>query len=80
MPIHSLNTVSFKSQQNKYINSKTTGYIATGGIALTLASGLIKSKTLKKNHKSLSIITALLVGFHLFSVEFNKKMYKKSIN
>lgn len=78
MQVATVTSANTKTTQPRYINSKATGYMTTGGLALSVISGISKNKSLKKCHKSFAIITSLLIAFHIFSVEYNKKMYKKT--
>lgn len=75
MKIQCINFANSKQNNKPYINSKTTGYIATAGIGLAIASGFSKSKNIKKSHKVLAVLAALGVVWHIYSVEYNKKIF-----
>ena len=62
--------------QNKYISPKTTGYAATGGLVLSMYSGLCKNRTMKKIHKPASYFTAIMTAIHIALVEYNSYKYK----
>lgn len=62
------------------LNSKNTGYAATGSIALAVATGVSKNKSINKSHKFFAVLSAALVGIHIYSVEHFIKRYKKLIS
>lgn len=65
------------SRNSSSINSKNTGYVATGSIALAVATGFSKSKSIRKTHKFFALFSAALVGVHIYCVEHFIKRYKK---
>ena len=73
-------------QQYKQTNStkrpnitKITGLTAGLGIALTMASGLTKNKTLKKQHKNIAVATAIITALHVLWTKFGypRQKHKK---
>ena len=64
-------------KQKPFLNSKTTDYTATSSIILAAASGFSKNKTAKAFHKFFAVLSGLLVGLHIYSVEKVKSFYKK---
>lgn len=61
--------------QNKYFNPKVTGYAASGGIALTILSGVSKNRTISKMHKPLAYVSLFLTLVHILLVEYNHYIY-----
>ena len=78
MQVNKVNSTNQNAQKQRYINSKATGYISLGGAGLTIATGLMQNQTIKKSHKFISILTALSIALHIFSVEFNKRNFQKT--
>ena len=64
-------------QRNSIITPKTTGYAATTALGLAVWSGVSKNKTLKKQHKALAYIAAVLTAVHWGLVEYLHAKYKK---
>lgn len=71
-------TFTHRNSNSNLMNSKNTGYAATGTIALAVATGFSKDKSIRKSHKFFALLSAGLVGLHLYSVEHFIKLYKKS--
>ena len=74
------NRISFtqnNTKQKPFLSSKTTGYAATGSIILATVSGFSKDKTIKNSHKFFALLSGLLIGLHIYSVEKVKSLYKK---
>lgn len=67
-------------QQNKYITPKTTGYAATTGIAWSIYSGISKNKSIRKTHKPVAYISAVLTAAHIALIEYNHYKYKQSMH
>lgn len=65
------------SRNSGSINSKNTGYAATGSIALAVATGFSKNKSFRNTHKFFAVLSAALVGVHIYSVEHFIRRYKK---
>ena len=66
------------STQNKpFLTPKNTGYAAAGALLLTTARAFNISKPIKKSHKFLGYITALLTLLHIGLVEYLHFKYKK---
>ena len=65
-------------QVNNYLTPKITGYAATTGIVLSIISGISKNKNLKKTHKPLAYISALLTALHVGLIEYNHYKWKKN--
>lgn len=72
---------SIKSINTNYkkpiITTKNTGYAATGALILTATTAYCKNKTLRKSHKILGIISALLTLLHIGTVEYLHHKCKK---
>lgn len=66
------------SRNSTLINSKSTGYAATGSIVLAVATGFSKNKSVRNTHKFFALLSAALIGMHIYSVEHFIKRYKKS--
>lgn len=64
-------------QQNKYITPKTTGYAATTGIVWSIYSGISKNKSVRKTHKPVAYISAVLTAAHIALIEYNHYKYKQ---
>ena len=64
-------------QQNKYITPKTTGYAATTGIAWSIYSGISKNKSVRKTHKPVAYLSAVLTAIHIALIEYNHYKYKQ---
>lgn len=58
------------TQQNnkKYsiVNARTTGYTAAAGLGLTMASGVIKNKFMRKGHKYFALTTVISTVLHIY--------------
>lgn len=77
------NKISFTQNNKKrrgFLSSKKTGYAATGAVILAAASGISKNKKVRTLHKFSAALSGLLICFHIYSVEANKKLYKKQVD
>ena len=64
---------------NKIFTPKTTGYTATVGLGLSIASGVSKNKSFRKTHKPLAYITTAITALHIGLVEYRHYKYKKNV-
>lgn len=60
----------------KILNTRTTGYVALAGMCLTTASAMIKSPKVRKSHKPLAFVTAVLTLIHLGIAEYHRMQWK----
>ena len=65
-------------RQNPIITPKTTGYSATLGLGLAIASGISKNKSFRKAHKPLAYISAALSLLHIGLIEYYHHKYRKN--
>ncbi|MCI1273821.1 MAG: hypothetical protein LKG27_05250 [Clostridiaceae bacterium] len=74
MPINAINSYNPNTlnKQKSVINAKNTGYACVGALGLTIATSIIKNKTIRKCHLPLGIITAALAAFHWGIIEGKK--------
>ena len=61
---------------NKYITPKTTGYAAAVGIGLSLFSGALNNKNIRKFHKPLAYASVALTAIHIGLIEYNHYKWK----
>ncbi len=61
---------------NRIITPRTTGYAATVGLGLSIWSGISKRKQVRRTHKPIAYITALLTALHIGLIEYYKHKYK----
>ena len=67
-----------KIDTKNIITPRTTGYAATGGLALSMISGVSKNKSFRKAHKSFAWFTAAATLIHIGLIEsyrFKKKKH-----
>lgn len=64
-------------KHHSIITPRTTGYAATVGLGAAILSGVSKNKSLRKAHKPLAYITALLTAAHIGLIEYLRHKYKK---
>lgn len=63
--------------KNSIITPKTTGYGATAGLGLSIASGISKNKSFRKAHKPLAYFSAVMTLIHIGLIEYYHHKYKK---
>ena len=63
--------------KNSIITPKTTGYSATVGLGLSIASGISKNKSFRKAHKPIAYISGALTLLHIGLIEYYHHKYKK---
>lgn len=76
MKINNISFTNSDKKRNPILNSKLSGYVATAGVGAAIISGISKNKTLRKNHKYTASFSAVTLIWHIFSVEYNKHLYK----
>lgn len=64
-------------KQNSILTPKTTGYSATVGLGLSIASGVSKNKNFRKAHKPLAYFSAVMTLIHVGLIEYYHHKYKK---
>ena len=76
-----ISPINFTSNNKKrpLINTNSTGYLAAGGLGLTVASGITKNKSFRKAHKGFSMFTGAMVLLHIFLIETNKMRYRHAM-
>ena len=63
---------------NRYVTAKTTGYITTAAIGLSVISGMSKNKSFRKFHKPFAYLSVLLAATHIGLIEYNHYKWKNS--
>ena len=76
MKVDSVAPINAKKQQ--LINAKNTGYVAVAGMGLSVASGLVNNKFLRKNHKIFAGLSFAAVIAHIYLVGGKNKQKKTS--
>lgn len=68
------------NRNKSFINAKTTGYVATAGVGLSILSGITKNKFLRKNHKTFAGISVLGIISHILIVSGKHRQKKNDKN
>lgn len=68
MKIDRVTSTNKNTKKRPVINAMNTGYIAAGGIGLSMISGHSKVKFLKKNHKVFAGMTCAAVLAHMYVI------------
>lgn len=76
MSVNSISLQKANQKKRSIINPKTTGYIATASIGLTIASGIIKDKSIYKSHKYFAGISLIATLAHIYLVSIKHKILK----
>lgn len=61
---------------DKFITPKTTGYAAASCIGMSVLSGISKNRIIRKTHKPLAYMSAILTIFHIGLIEYYHHKYK----
>ena len=65
------------STQKPLLRADNTGYAALGGFVLTGATAVVKNKSIRKLHKPLAYIAAILSFLHLGVILYTRSEWKK---